>query len=65
MRRAIVQAATAADAEQICRDENGWWPSAVREVDAGGEYILGNKVHSTAWMCFESVDDADMWDKQV
>ena len=44
------------DAKRICRETRGWTPAEVRKVDSGGK---GN-----AWMCFESAEDARIWDNQ-
>ena len=57
MKKVTIEAKTEAEAKQKCKDVHGWTPDAVREVDSGAEGIR-------AWMCFESAQDAELWDKQ-
>ena len=40
-----------------CQKQFGWTPSAVRKVDSGDE-------NTKAYMCFESAQDAELWDNQ-
>ncbi len=57
MNKVTVEAETEAEAIQKCKDEHGWTPDAIREVDSGDE-------GTRAWMCFESASDAELWDNQ-
>ena len=45
------------DVEALCRELHGWTPDAVREVESGENDVR-------AYMCFESAQDADLWDNQ-
>lgn len=45
------------DVKSKCRELHGWTPDAVREVESGDDEMR-------AFACFESTDDAEMWDKQ-
>jgi hypothetical protein len=58
MRKVTIDASSEEEARQLCLDNCGFWPDAVREVDAGSD---GNR----AYMCFESALDAELWDKQT
>ena len=58
MRTAIVNANSEIEAIEICENERGFAVAEAREVDSGEE---GQR----AWMCFESVTDAETWDKQI
>lgn len=57
MERVTVVAKSKKDAIEKCRENFGWTPDAVRQVDSGDE-------HTKAWMCFESAQDAKLWDRQ-
>lgn len=57
MNKVTVNAETEAEAIEICKNEYGWTPDAVREVDSGEEGVK-------AFMCFENSQDADLWDNQ-
>jgi len=56
MRTATITAKNRQEAMEKCRKECGWYPTATRPVDNGD----GKR----AYMCFESADDAVIWDKQ-
>lgn len=58
MNKVTVDAENEAQAIEICREKHGWTPDAIREVDSGNEDTL-------AWMCFESAEDARLWDNQL
>ncbi len=58
MKTVTIDALTAADALRECRAQYGWTPDAIREVDSGSE-------DQRAWMCFESAQDAELWDRQT
>lgn len=58
MAKYTVNAQNENEAKQICLEEAGFYPDAIREVDSGEE---GQR----AWMCFESAADAETWDKQL
>lgn len=58
MKQVIVEASTEAEAKEVCQDEYGWTPDAVREVDSGQDGV-------TAYMCFENARDAETWDRQT
>lgn len=57
MNTVTVNANSKDEAVKVCKQEHGWTPDAVREVDSGEE---GTK----AFMCFESTQDAELWDRQ-
>jgi hypothetical protein len=57
MLKVTVDAETEAEAIKTCQDVHGWTPDAVREIDSGDE-------NTRAFMCFESAQDAELWDKQ-
>jgi len=57
MNKVTVEAKSESEAIKVCKQEYGWTPDAVREVDSGEE---GTK----AYMCFESAQDAELWDNQ-
>ena len=57
MQKTTVVAQNEAEAIKVCRNECGFTPDAVREVDSGQEGVR-------AWMCFESASDAELWDNQ-
>ena len=57
MRSVIVDAGNEQEAKEICREEHGFSPDAIREVDSG-------EADQKAYMCFESASDAETWDKQ-
>jgi hypothetical protein len=57
MNKVTVDANSEAEAIKVCKEQYGWTPDAVREVDSGDE---GTK----AYMCFESASDAELWDNQ-
>lgn len=46
------------DIESLCRELHGWTPDAIREVESGENDVR-------AYMCFESAEDAKLWDKQI
>jgi hypothetical protein len=56
MNKVTVNAETEAEAILICSD-GPFTPDAVREVDSGEE-------GTRAWLCFESGEDAELWDNQ-
>ncbi len=58
MKTVTIDALTAAEASRKCYYLYGWIPDAIRLVDSGEE---GQK----AWKCFESAQDAELWDKQI
>lgn len=43
--------------KQSCLELHGWYPDTVRQVDSGDETV-------EAWTCYESAQDAELWDKQ-
>jgi len=57
MNKVTVDAKSEAEAIKVCKEQHGWTPDAVREVDSGDE---GTK----AYMCFETAPDAELWDNQ-
>lgn len=57
MIKITVIANTPEDAAAECKKLHGWTPDAVREVDSGEEGLR-------AYMCFESAQDALLWDAQ-
>ena len=58
MNRVIVDAASEDEATKVCKEQYGWTPDAVREVDSGEEGVK-------AYMCFESAADAELWENQT
>jgi len=50
-----IEASSKQQAVKICT-EKYFYPEAVRKVDSGGE--------TKAWKCFESAEDARIWDNQ-
>ena len=54
MQTITIDANTEEDAKNLCP----FHPDAIREVDSG-------KDNTRAWMCFESTQDAELWDKQL
>ena len=57
MTRTIVTANSKTAAAKKCKQLYGWTPDAIRKVDSGEK-------GKSAYMCFESARDAEMWDKQ-
>ena len=57
MRTTTITATSQAEAAQICLAEHDWYPDAIREVDSGDG--------TRAWKCFESAEDARVWDQQL
>lgn len=58
MKKIILEAQNENEAKDICSDEFGWTPEAIREVESGDEV-------KRAYMCFESQVDAETWGKQI
>lgn len=56
MKTVTIKARSKAEAIKICREQYGWTPDTVREVESGDT--------GRAWKCFESAADAELWDKQ-
>lgn len=56
MRTATVTAKNSTEAAKKCLDQHGWYPDAVRAADSGSS--------KRAYLCFESGEDARIWDKQ-
>lgn len=56
MKKVTVNANTEIEAIELCKTLHGWTPDAIREVDSGND--------DGAWMCFESIADAIVWDNQ-
>ncbi len=57
MKTATVEAKSKKEAEQKCLNDAGFFPDAVRRVESG-------KSNVKAWLCFESAEDARIWDNQ-
>lgn len=57
MNKVTVEAKNEAEAIKTCKEVHGWTPDAVREVDSGDK-------NTKAFMCFESAQDAELWDNQ-
>jgi len=57
MSKVTVDAKSKQEAAKKCSDEHGFTPDAVRKVDSGSDKIK-------SWLCFESKQDAETWDKQ-
>ena len=58
MNKVTVNANDEAEAIQVCKEQYGWTPDAVREVDSGDDA-------TKAFACYESAADAELWDKQL
>lgn len=56
MRTATVIAKNPAKAAEKCLEMHGWFPDTTRPVDSGDS--------KRAYMCFESAEDARIWDNQ-
>ena len=57
MRTATVDADGKHEAKEVCFADHGFFPSEIREVDSGRDEIR-------SWICFESIEDARVWDSQ-
>ena len=58
MKIVTLDAVSAEQASQICQILYGWTPDCVTEVDSGDE-------STRAWKCFESMQDAKIWEDQT
>jgi len=58
MNKVTIEADNENEAIEKCKELYGWTPDCIREVDSGEE-------DTRAWKCFESAEDAILWDKQL